>query len=439
VAGLKIDFNPSADSTMVLNAPGVTDPNLSRVPPVQPPTTTIIQQAPGSNPLVLLGGFAIIALLILGAVFLLFNRDNNAPLTVNETPIVQTGIPLAAGDVSSTETAQAIALIPTDTPQPTFGRLSFSTTNILGDTVTLQVQNLTPLPGGTVYAVWLRNTGDDTYQRLGIVTVDASGSGVMAPYVDEAGRTLPILFNAVDLTYETTPGDTPEGQQVAYKDELPVELSQALTQIFLTSPDGLSADAVESSTYEGAPAASGPTVGLLASALAEANKASQHAGLAQRSTNIGGFHTHNEHTVNILLGTKDDYNGNGTGENPGFGVGIPNFVDLMEAQLDAAANAPNSNRVLQANLEVIRVCLENSRVRSDQIVELEKEFLATDDLTSVTQKAIETTQIAAALINGRDENGNGQVEAFEGECGLMQVITFGLLTSTMNLTEVPPA
>jgi hypothetical protein len=115
------------------------------------------------------------------------------------------------------------------------------------------------------------------------------------------------------------------------------------------------------------------------------------------------------------------------------------MVDLMEAQLDAAANAPGSSRILQANLEVIRVCLENSRLRSDQIVELEKEFLATEDLASVTQKAIESTQIAAALINGRDENGNGQVEAFEGECGLMQVTTFGLLTSTMNLTEVPPA
>jgi serine/threonine protein kinase len=438
VAGLKIDFNPSADSTMVLTSPAATDPNLSRVP--QPPTTTIIQQAPGSNPLVLLGGFAIIALLILGAVFLLINREQPATvISNNETAVVETGVPLSAGDVSGTETAQAIALIPTDTPQPTFGRLSFSTTKTLGDTVTLQVQNLTPLPGGTVYAVWLRNTGDDTYQRLGTVTVDASGSGVMAPYVDEGGRTLPILFNAVDLTYETTAGDTPEGQQVAYRDELPLELSQALTQIFLTSVDGLAADAVESSTYEGAPSAGGPTVGLLASALAEANKASQHAGLAQRSTNIGGFHTHNEHTINILLGTKEDYNANGTGENPGFGVGIPKFVDLMAVQLDAAANAPNSSRILQANLEVIRVCLENSRVRSDQIVELEKEFLATDDLTSVTQKAIESTQIAAALINGRDENGNGQVEAFEGECGLMQVITFGLLTSTMNLTEMPPA
>ncbi|MBZ0289096.1 MAG: hypothetical protein K8I30_15865, partial [Anaerolineae bacterium] len=441
VANLKVDFQPAPEKTFMLTgAPSPTLPDAgapaSGTP--TPGTTTIIQQVPGTNPLIILGGFAVIAVVILAGLFLLLNNRPTTPGDIDVTFVDGTTIPLSVQDGNETATAQAIAALPTNTPQPTFGRLSFSTTKILGDTVTLQVQNLTPLPGGRVYAAWLKNTTDNTFLRLGTVTVDASGSGVLPPYVDAGGRTLPTLFNAIALTYESQPAESPNGQQIAYEATLPVELSGALTQIFITSPDGLSSEAVSSSTYEGAPSAGGPTVGLLASALAEADKASQHAGLAQRSTNIGGLHTHAEHTVNILNGTKEDYNGNGTGENPGFGVGIPKFVDLMEAQLDAAANAPGVSSIVQANLEVIRVCLENSRMRGEQIVALEQEFLAADDLAAVAQKAIESTQIASQLINGLDANGNGQIEAYEGECGLLQVTTYGLLTSTMNLSEVKP-
>jgi serine/threonine protein kinase len=442
VAGLKVDFKPSPNPTIELTgSPTITEPNLIGAPPSATPapgTTTIIQQVPAYNPLVLLGGFAIIALLILGVVFLLLNNREPVEPTPEATS-AGSGTADSAAFLSATDTALAIAAVPTAIPEPTFGRLSFSTTKTLGDTVTLQVQNLNPLPPGNLYAAWLKNTSDNTYLRLGNVTVDAQGSGAMAPYVDPDGRVLPTLFNVVALTFESEPSDTPDGQQVAYQDEIPIEVPKALTEIFLTSPDGLSADAVTSSDYEGVPGGSGPTVGLLASAMAEANKASQHAGLAQRATNVGGFHTHNEHTINITEGTEIDYEGNGSGDNPGFGVGVPHMVDLMEAQLDMAANAPDSTSAVQANLEVMRICLENTRVRAGQLVDLEKEFLAANDLTAVAQKAIESTQIAAQLINGFDGNGNGQIEAFEGECGLIQITTYGLLVSTMNLAEVKPS
>jgi serine/threonine protein kinase len=431
VAGMKMDFHPTPDPTLPMPT-GI--PTMTESSPTPPNTQTIIQQVPAYNPLLLLGGFAIIALLIVGVVFLLLNNQNTPPATAQETPLGDVTADSAATTAAG-QTAQAVVAAPTETPQLTYGRLSFSTTEILGDTVTLQVNNLTPLPGGRVYAAWLLNTQDDTFLKLGTVTVDAQGTGVLPPYVDAGGRTLPALYNAIILTYESQPSDTPEGQQIAYQDELPAEILPALNQIFITSPDGLSAQAVSSSTYEGAPQAGGPTVSLLASALAEAQIASQHAGLAQRSSTIGGMHLHNEHTVNILLGTQDDYDGDGSGQNPGFGVGLPRLIDLIEAQLDTVANAPAATRRLQANLENIRVCLENARLFADQIVELEKEMLAATDITAVSQPALDSTRIATALINGVDTNGNGQVEPFEGECGLNQVTTYGLLASTMNLAK----
>jgi serine/threonine protein kinase len=206
VAGMKMDFRPTPDPTLPMPT-GI--PTMTESSPTPPNTQTIIQQVPAYNPLLLLGGFAIIALLIVGVVFLLLNNQNTPPATAQETPLGDVTADSAATTAAG-QTAQAVVAAPTETPQLTYGRLSFSTTEILGDTVTLQVNNLTPLPGGRVYAAWLLNTQDDTFLKLGTVTVDAQGTGVLPPYVDAGGRTLPALYNAIILTYESQPSDTPE-------------------------------------------------------------------------------------------------------------------------------------------------------------------------------------------------------------------------------------
>jgi serine/threonine protein kinase len=443
LAGLKIDFGGSPDDTVIYGAPGAPTPpppiptqassTLPNAP--QPGTTTIIQQAPGYNPLVLLGGFAIIAVLIV-AVVVLVTRPDGQSSTVIPTATIFENADFAI--TTQAETAQAVAAVPTAVPEPTFGKLSFSTREALGDTVTLQVQNLVPPGSGEVYVAWLQNTATGDTLALGQLTLDALGSGVLPPYTDVDGRPLPLLYNAVSITREDEMGDTPAGA-AAYTASVPTELTDALRLIFETSPDGLGESVISASAYSyggsDETAEGGPTVGLLASALAEAEKASQHAGLASNSRTLGGMHTHNEHTINIVLGTEDDYNGDARGDNPGFKRGILVFVDLMEAQLDAAANAEGSSRRLQADLELIRVCLENTRVRAQQVIDLEKVILAAEDVESVAQQALEATNIAGAIINGVDSNGNGQIEPFEGECGLTQVETFGLLVSTLTLVE----
>jgi hypothetical protein len=73
--------------------------------------------------------------------------------------------------------------------------------------------------------------------------------------------------------------------------------------------------------------ATGSKGGLLVSALTEAEVGEQHTGLAANATSVGGLHTHAEHTINIFLGTQDDYDGNGRGDNPGRGFGVPRFLD----------------------------------------------------------------------------------------------------------------
>lgn len=416
-----LDFNarPSPDPTVL--APAAT-PTLTDQPPT--PTQTIIMQQ-GFSPVVVLGGFAIIAVLIVAVLALVLNNPPPPPPenTVNS---------LTAETVAQTPTQQIVAVA--NTEAPSFGRLSFSTTNKTGDTVTLQVENLIPPNTGEVYAAWLINTGNDDLIKLGDLTLDPLGNGVLPPYIDEDGRVLAADFNAISITRETASGDRPTGETV-YSASVPIEVAEVMQLIYVTSPDGIPFASLNSTEYSPAVLASGPTAGLLDSAIAESTKARDHAGLAQRAGTVGGMHLHNEHTINITQGTLTDLNGDGRGENPGFQKGIYFYLDLMNEQLTAAANAPGSTLRLQSDLELIRICLDNTRIRADQLIVFEQNALAAPDIESVAQEAIEATKTAAALLNGVDTNGNGQVEAFEGECGLTQIRAYGLVAASMSLLQ----
>lgn len=420
LAGMK-PVEPSPNPTVKLGAVPAEPTQISA--PAQPTLTA--SPSPYSNPLVLLGGFAIIAvLLVIVVVVVLGGRggDAGSPTSIPATPTSEV----------------VIAAEPTPIPQPSFGRVSFSTTNKFGDTVTLQLQNLKPPAEGKVYIAWLQSTGDVSLVKMGELTLDALGSGVMPPYVDSAGRILAAFYNAITLTLEKAGAQTPTGN-VVYSAHVPPEVTRTLNQLFIASNDGIEVSRLQSSDYS-PPIGSGSKAGLFDSIMGEAGKAQQHAGLAQLQVsgnkNVGGMHTHNEHTINILLGQQDDLDGVGGGQNPGFGVGLPPLLDLIQTRLDAAVNASSNMPAVQSGLELIGVCLDNSRIRVEQLLALEQQMLAANEIdATIDQAAKDSTVIAGALVNGRDDNGNGQIEPFENECGLKQIQTFGLLVSSMSLVE----
>ncbi len=238
------------------------------------------------------------------------------------------------------------------------------------------------------------------------------------------------------LTRETEVSDTPKGGH-AYSAALPPEVMSAFMSIFITDPASVSRRALGITDAYAAPSGSDddPKAGLLASAIGEAERGGQHAGLAARATSPGGMHTHNEHAINILRGTQEDLDGSGSGQNPGFGVGLLPMITAMKAQIQSVADAPGASRELQGNLELMRVCLDNAEFWAGQVIDHELTMLAANDLASVAQIALESTQLSEQIINGRDDNGNGQVEPFENECGLQQIERFSLLAGTMLLTQ----
>ena len=391
-------------------------PTQAAVPTPAPQGTTVVTPA-ALNPLLLLGGFAIMALLMIAVVALILN-NNRAGGAATEVAAIPTSAVEPTVQPTVQPTVEA-AVQPTNEPSTavaqstSFGAVNFSSTNQMGDTVSLQVNNLAQPRSGQVYAAWLHNTGSGESLALGRLRVDGLGSGSLI-YTDEAGNALPALYNAVLVTQEQEIGDAPS-DNVAYSAAVPVEVAQALNEILIAAPDGIDGGS------------------LIAGALEEASIAQHHAGLAAQATSAGAMHNHAEHTINILQGTNDDYDGNNRPENPGRGVGVTPLLDLIWSKLDAAAQAPNSNRLVQSQAELIRTCIHNSSTRVDGIITLEQELLASDDPAALQSQMTRSTDLAQALIGGVDLNGNGQVEPFEGECGLEQITTYGIYVANMNI------
>ncbi len=393
-----------------------------------PPTTIIMQQS--SSPLLLLGGFAIIAVLIVAVVVLVLSGPRGENTSATSEP-----------RSSPTVSTEAIAVRPTAVPIPTFGSLSFGTGEVMGDTVTLRVENLTPPGGGATYEAWLQNTTDETLLNLGEIRLDALGNGALV-YTDPDGRPLPTLFNALIITAEDGEDDAPSGDAV-YSGSVPAAAPLALNEILVTSTAGVTIRNTpgSSSIYGDLIVASGSKSGLLVGALTEAEVGEQHAGLAADATSVGGMHTHAEHTINIFLGTQDDYDGNGSGDNPGRGFGIPRFLDAIEEQLALVLNGESgrATQSVEINAEFIRVCTFNVRAWIQQVVDLEHALLASEDVAAVAEQAAQAREIAGFIIRGLDLNENGQVEAFEGECGLQQISTYSVLLGSIDLVEGPLA
>jgi serine/threonine protein kinase len=445
------------------------------------PETLVVHHGPSSK--AMYGGFAIIALFMLFIVWLLLSDtndgDTNDPIangaTVTETEMLllvvdDTAIPTAVVTeevVIPTATATETDLPPTDTPLPTntdtpipsdtptltvtpsptntdtptftltpspthtptlthtptstpiprFGQVSYSTSSTTGDSVSVRVENLQQAGAGKSYVVWLMNSEQMTYLNLGNLPVDAFGQGALS-FTDPAGRMLPAFYNAVLVSSEESgfSGDSPVGE-IRYRGSVPVEVPVALHNIFVASDAGLNGGS------------------LLDGIVVEAGIAKQHAGMAASASNVAGVRSHSEHTVNIIKGETEDYNDNGRGENPGRGVGVYVFVEGIETHLNAIIDTTDVSFTLQENAEFLRVCVENTRYRADSFVEIKLEHTSAEDLDSIQDELAESELIAEQIQTGFDLNQNGQIDPFEGECGLDQMATYGIVIGSMEIFE----
>jgi hypothetical protein len=140
--------------------------------------------------------------------------------------------------------------------------------------------------------------------------------------------------------------------------------------------------------------------------------------------------------INQIVGDSSeqykDYDGNGTKDvysSDGYGS-LPNgdhsgYLHETAANLKAAADAPDSTPNILDQSANIQICVQNMETWTNQILPLALKLTETDYGPAMKPTIDELAKLGDALLNGVDTNGNGQIEAVEGECGAAKAYEFG--------------
>lgn len=416
-----------------------TTPSGISVPP--PTNLSTIITAPPPNPLVLLGGFAIIAIMVAVLVVVLLNALRTPANPVIVQPLnPSTRIAVQANNPNGL--LPILALEGVDV----FGVAGFTSQQAVGNRLNVALNGIAAPAADRTYVAWMSSSADpEIVRRLDEVQVDALGNGLVN-YIDPDGSNLATMYNWVFVTDETdAASDAPAGTRL-YTGSVPIELTDTLYEMFTSSPDGIppansgTPRPTANPLYGPEPTRVGELPGsLLDGAITEATIAQRHAGLAANAQNLGELRLHAEHTINILLGTRDDYDGNGDGANPGRGFGLPHFLTSVNALLDIVATAPSATPYLQTRLGAVRTCIANVEGWAAELIGLEEQSFTAADLAGVSQQQVRSTELATLILEGEDLNRNGAVEAFEGECGLEQIETFALESAAMAIVQDTPS
>ncbi|MBZ0294102.1 MAG: protein kinase [Anaerolineae bacterium] len=399
--------------------------NPSVVPPPQTPTGEMRPAGALTNPLVLLGGFAIIAIAMVAVVMLVVsNTGPRAAAPASVPTSAPTAIPTSVPVVDTAPTEAPQVAVPPQSSQPMRGRVNFSTARDLGDTVNVQVNTLTAPPNGMVYAIWLQNTTDQSVLGMGQLQIDASGSGILR-FTDREGRTLPAMFNAVLITQESSIGDAPTGP-VVYSGQLPEAVPQTLYEVFVHNQQVADSRIPAESLFDGA-----RTV---------AETAMTHTSIDHSPHTVFWLHNRSEHTINVLRSSQEDYDQNEVAENPGFDVGLGTLLDSIGAGLDNVAQAAAGDTHLQESTQRLNFCLSNVRKWQNELIDKEIDWttrtdLSDDDVPGIQAEINSAAELIGYMLNGEDFNGNGRIENFPGECGLAQIPEIGILMGSIDIHD----
>ena len=412
---LRFDLPPATTPPPSVTPPPPTQSTLPTPTPTPLPgaTQTMLAAGPSSNWLLALGGILIIVLVLAVLVLALRNPENpsvpNLPTQPPATEVEQ-----------ATLAPTTVAVAPVTPAEQPVGRVSFSNGDATGDTASLQVSGLPQPASGQQYVAWLNAPDAETPLRLGRLAVDGLGNGALT-FTDSEGRVLPALYTQLMISQEASANVEAPAGEVVFSGSVPAGVAGALSELLVSSEDGIQGKS------------------LLDGLTGEAQIGQQHTGLAAGATSTAGMRQHAEHTINILLGEREDLNGDGSGQNPGRGVGVAGMLDHIETRLTAITGDATADAAVQNQIELLRVCIQNTRQRMNLIVTLERFMLDGESPAAVVAQATESTEVAGALLAGADLNDNGQIEPFEGECGIEQIPVYSVLVGNIDIYPGPLA
>jgi hypothetical protein len=166
--------------------------------------------------------------------------------------------------------------------------------------------------------------------------------------------------------------------------------------------------------------------GYLAGAEEQAMLAIDHGGFLSESLGVGDMNTarqHAEHVVNILSGEASerfgDLDNDGFAQNPGDGFGVLTYLERASAHAQMAATADGVTQEVTLHSGHTVIGIDNAVAYAEEAIQAAGRVLASDTVDEAEQAEEILNNSLDALLNGRDDNGDGLVAPIPGEGGIL--------------------
>lgn len=154
--------------------------------------------------------------------------------------------------------------------------------------------------------------------------------------------------------------------------------------------------------------------GLLPAAIAEADIALQHAGLAARDpSDLQAMQAHAGHVLHALAPTRVD-------AGPGLGYGLIKAAKAAAQHVSLAAQADSATAAIEAHSTHVGTALDNVAGWSERAAGLAESIRGASDPAAAAEAVSDLAEITEWIRNGRDADGDGRASWQEGEGGLAQ-------------------
>jgi plastocyanin/uncharacterized membrane protein YozB (DUF420 family) len=294
-----------------------------------------------------------------------------------------------------------VDLLQPETPQQTVvGLVSFFDTVTPGDSAVVLLNGIALPPSGTTYEAWLTDSQGGAPFSLGQAAPDANGRFTLQLIVED-GRNLLGLYDGFQLTQEPQFDDDPTPGLVIYHGQ--------------QAPEALALIRTITVVNGAAPAA------YALGARQQAEELLRHAAFVQTAfdlLSIADAQRHAEHIVNVLNGAQGEHFGDLDGahgvQNPGDGFGLVPYVTVMQETAVAAATAPDATNAIQIHSTHVVMATDNALAWAAQIEAAALQILAADSVGEIEPHVATITRLSPLLLNGSDDNGDGEVAPAEG-------------------------
>jgi plastocyanin len=281
------------------------------------------------------------------------------------------------------------------------GVVAFRDNIFASDTAVVALANIPAPAAGAAYHAWLTRA-DGGALDIGAVAPDATGA-IAYTYTDPTGQNLLASYDGFLITQEPEFDDDPSPGEVVFSGRTAPQSLALIRTVTVSAPD----------TPGNLPYAFGARL--------QTEEVIRHVEFIRLALELGSIadaQRHAEHVVNIIEGANGALFGDIDGEhgvqNPGDGFGLLSYIRSMTSAATSAGDTTDATVAIRYHAEHVAMSSANAIEWASAVRDAALQVAETARVGDIAAHVETLGRFSQLLLNGQDNDGNGQVEPPEG-------------------------